>query len=70
MLAKNSLSTIPEDFLFRQFVVGIFFCILYVVISIKKNLLGLLTLETTSSLSFFLVRRAKRPRQANDHSRD
>ena len=25
---------------------------------------------TTSSLSFFLVRRAKRPRHANDHARD
>ena len=27
VLAKNSLFTIPGDFLFRQFVIGIFFCI-------------------------------------------
>ena len=30
----------------------------------------LATPYTTSSLSFFLVRRAKRPRHANDHVRD
>ena len=27
VLAKNSLFSIPRDFLFRQFVVGILFCI-------------------------------------------
>ena len=36
----------------------------------RLPLFGFTSCKTTSSLSFFLVRRSKRARQANDHARD
>lgn len=41
VLAKNSLFTIPGDFLFRQFVVGILFCIFVCRYFRQENLLEL-----------------------------